>query len=324
MSKLVPLLVIETAHGEGMGEVITADTRWSLSDAIHRNMNATEMVSTWFPSSGEEYGRLTACAYHGEYFFGLYKDGSIHFTGMNGDLKGEYSRIFELLAKRLVNFIAGKGKLETASRKLEQAWLGTRSLLDCVIARTEEFNSMYRDANGNVKDVAHGPGAWTEYLNDIRHLVAEYEAVQEIRQYYKQNGIPADITNDWNGGVYINGSLAAVLGEDHVWQYSDTLPEDMELPEVEPAGNPELEREEALFMEERDDLVGLKDDFLAAYPGYSDTVLYVCETEDGDIAIVDMDRNVLLYYDEEQDAFRTPEERMDGPSRDDDGIGLGD
>jgi hypothetical protein len=115
-----------------------------------------------------------------------------------------------------------------------------------------------------------------------------------------------------------------VLGEDHVWQYSDTLPEDMELPEVEPAGNPELEREEALFMEERDDLVGLKDDFLAAYPGYSDTVLYVCETEDGDIAIVDMDRNVLLYYDEEQDAFRTPEERMDGPSRDDDGIGLGD
>jgi hypothetical protein len=165
------------------------------------------------------------------------------------------------------------------------AWEETFPLLDHVIARTEEFDTMYRDANGNVKDITHGSGAWTAYLNDISHLVAEYEAVQEIRLYYKRNGIHAAVTNDWNGGIYINGSLAAVLGEDHVWQYSDTLPEDMELPEVISAGNPELERKEAQLAKEFPDLADAKAKFQAMHPEYADTILYACrfkETAAGD------------------------------------------
>lgn len=132
-----------------------------------------------------------------------------------------------------------------------KAWVRIIPLLDAVIARTERFNSMYRDENGNIKNVAHGPGAWLDYQNDIRHMVAEYEGVQAIRQYYKENGVNVEVT--WDNEkrkILADGHGLVQLTKEHTWQYSpdvhvpDGLKENLKSLQPVPAEEDEMLEQE--------------------------------------------------------------------------------
>ena len=207
------LLEIEDNSGKNNelnNKIISYDTLFDLKlTELKQSKLAYYCAGITLPHTDNEF--ISAILYKNELFLGVYLKNERSITFTNNSTKFiEYDTI-ENLIHRLKNYIQ---KDVFKNNQLYTTWQKTFSLLDKVIEENKRFETMYVDRAGNIKDEVHGYGAWLEHNDKINHLVAEYEAIQAIKQHLKD--YEYNLEYSYEGYININNEPFVLINNNEL------------------------------------------------------------------------------------------------------------
>lgn len=174
----------------------------SLDEEISKNKN---IVIASFKINAETY--LSAISYKNNFYLGIYNYNNNNITfnvKINSIIDKDYFiRIINRLTNYVKNNIQPNYEINSLGYYILRAWEETYPLLDKVI-EVQNSNCTYERKN-----------------DQINHLVAEYEAVQAIKQYYRTYGCTDNITVQ---NINFTTQSFVQLTDDHKIVFSKTCP----------------------------------------------------------------------------------------------------